>query len=93
MYCGAMSCKLSDMGSVTVRELQQQTKRVIERVERGEVIAVLRRRRPVAQLSPVPEQHKPSAWPDLTKRVRGVFGKRTIKPGASQTVLDARGPR
>ena len=88
-----MSGKLSDMGSVTVRELQQQTKRVIERVERGEIIAVLRRRRPVAQLSPTPQPQKPSPWPDLAKRTRAVFGKRTIKPGASQAVLDARGAR
>ena len=88
-----MSGKLSDMRNVTVRELQQQTKRVIERVERGETIEVLRRRRPVARLSPVPQQQKPTAWPDLAQRVRGVFGKRTITPGASRAVVDARGER
>jgi len=88
-----MSGKLSDMGQITVRELQQQTKRVIERVERGEIIAVLRRRRAVAQLSPLPQHLKPTAWPDLAKRVRGVFGKRTIKPAASRVILDARGDR
>ncbi len=89
----AMSGKLSDMRNVTVRELQHQTKNVIERVERGEVIEVLRRRRPVARLSPVPQHQEPSAWPDLAKRLRGVFGKRTIKPGASRVVVDARGER
>jgi len=88
-----MSGILSDMSNVTVRELQQHTKSVIERVERGETIEVLRRRRPVARLSPVPQQQKPSAWPDLAKRIRGVFGKRTIKPGASRAVLDARSER
>jgi len=90
---GEMSGKLSDMGNVTVRELQQQTKSVIERVEHGEIIEVLRRRRPVARLSPVPQHQKPGAWPDLAKRVRDVFGKRTIKPGASRAVVDARGER
>jgi prevent-host-death family protein len=88
-----MSGKLSDMKSVTVRELQQQTKRVIERVEHGEVIEVVRRRRPVARLSPVPQPQMPSAWPDLAQRVRSVFGKRTVKPGASRAVSDARGER
>jgi len=88
-----MSGKLSDMRNVTVRELQQRTKSVIERVERGETIEVLRWRRPVARLSPVPQHQKPRAWPDLAKRVRGVFGTRTIKPGASRVVVDARGER
>ena len=88
-----MSGKLSDMGNVTVRELQQQAKRVIERVELGETIEVLRRRRPVARLSPVPQHQKPTAWPDLGKRVRAVFGKRILESGVSQAVVDARGER
>ena len=88
-----MSGRLSDMGNVTVRELQQQTKRVLERVERGETIEVLRRRRPVARLSPVPQHQRPAAWPDLGKRARAVFGNRILTPGASQAVVDARGER
>ena len=93
LHSPAMSGKLSDMGNVTVRELQQQTKRVIERVELGETIEVLRRRRPVARLSPVPQHQEPAAWPDLGKRVRAVFGTRILKSGASQAVVDARGER
>lgn len=81
------------MGQVTVRELQQQTKRVIERVELGETIEVLRRRRPVVRLSPVPQPHEPAPWPDLGKRTRTIFGTRLLKSGASQAVVDARGER
>ncbi len=81
------------MGTVTVRELQQQTKNVIERVEHGEVIEVLRRRRPVARLNPVPQHEKPRPWPDLVKRARSVFGKRAIEPGGSRAVSEGRGER
>ena len=91
LHCVVMSGKLSDMGNVTVRELQQRTKSVIERVERGETIEVLRRRRAVAQLSPVPQHQRPRPWPDLVRRVRARFGTRTIKPGASRAVVVARG--
>ena len=81
------------MARVTVRELQQHTKTVIERVERGETIEVLRRRRPVARLSPVPQHHRPAPWPDLGKRARAVFRNRILALRASEVVLDARGER
>jgi hypothetical protein len=38
------------MTRVTVRELQQNIRRVLGRVERGEMIEVTRRRRPIARL-------------------------------------------
>ena len=39
-------------GSVSVRELQQNLRLVMARVERGETVEVTRRRRPVARLTP-----------------------------------------
>ena len=61
-----MSYKMSNMGkSISIRELQQNLKRVMARVERGEVVEVTRRRRPVARLSPVRASRPLSAWPDL----------------------------
>jgi prevent-host-death family protein len=49
-----MSYNMSYMGkpSVSIRELQQDLKRVMARVERGAVVEVTRRNRPVALLAP-----------------------------------------
>jgi len=80
-------------GSISVRELQQNLKRVIARVERGETLEVTRRRRPVARLAPVTATRSLSAWPDLEARTRAVFGDRVIAPGASDVVIEQRGER
>ena len=42
------------MTSVGVRELRQRASELLRRVERGEVIEITDRGRPVAQLSPLP---------------------------------------
>jgi prevent-host-death family protein len=90
-----MSYKMSDMGKVTVsiRELQQHLKRVMARVERGDVVEVTRRRRPVARLSPVHAPRPLSPWPDLEARARAVFGDRVITPGGAEVASDSRGDR
>lgn len=74
-------------GSVSIRELQQNLKRVIARVERGEVVEVTRRRRPVARLAPVRPARPITGWPDLEARTRAVFGDRVIAPGGSDIVV------
>jgi len=80
-------------GSVSIRELQQNLKRVLARVERGQVIEVTRRRRPVARLAPMHAERTLSPWPDLDARVRAVFGPRVVAPGGSDAVLEGRGER
>lgn len=88
---------MSDMAksTVSVRELQQNLKQVMARVERGQEIEVTRRRRPVARLTPV--RPRPSAtlhsWPDLDARAKSVFGDRVIAPSASEMVIVGRGER
>jgi prevent-host-death family protein len=84
---------MSYMGkaSVSVRELQQNLKRVMARVERGETVEVTRRRRPVARLAPVRATRPLSAWPDLEARARAVFGDRIISPSGSDLVIEDRG--
>jgi prevent-host-death family protein len=77
-------------GSVSIRELQQHLKRVMARVERGEVVEVTRRRRPVARLAPATVSGPLSAWPDLEARTRAVFGNRIIVPGGSEIVSEDR---
>jgi prevent-host-death family protein len=90
-----MSYKLSNMdrASVSIRELQQNLKRVMARVERGETVEVTRRRRPVARLAPVRAAGPLSPWPDLEARARDVFGDRKVAPGGAEVVLGNRGDR
>ena len=79
--------------SISVRELQQNLKRVLARVERGQVIEVTRRRRPVATLAPMPADATKSPWPDLDARTRAVFGTRVLASAGSDAVSEGRGVR
>lgn len=79
--------------TVSVRELQQNLKKVMARVERGETVEVTRHRRPVARLGPVVSKHPAAPWPDLAARTRAVFGKRLITPSGADVVIDGRGER
>ena len=79
------------MRSVSVRKLQQNLKRVIQRFERGETVEVTRRRRTVARLSPARQPERPVPWPDLDERAREVLGDRVVVPGASEQVVADRG--
>ena len=77
--------------SISIRELQQNLKRVIARVARGQVIEVTHRRRAVATLGPMPSAHPVSAWPDLDARARTVFGDRIVQVAGSEVVSEGRG--
>lgn len=79
--------------SVSVRELQQNLKRVMARVERGETVEVTRHRKPVARLAPVKPSRPLAPWPDLKARRRAVFGDRIIAPGGSAIVIEGRDDR
>jgi prevent-host-death family protein len=86
---------MSYMGraTVSIRELQQNLKRVMARVERGETVEVTRRRRPVARLAPVGPARAAAQWPDLEARTRAVFGVKVITPGGADIVIDDRADR
>ena len=88
-----LQCKLQYMMTVSVRELQQNIKHVIDQVEHGQVVEITRRRRVVARLSPVRGAAKRVAWPDLDKRARAVFGSGAIHPPPSEQVSKDRGRR
>lgn len=90
-----LSYKMLDMqkASISIRELQQNLKRVLARVERGQVIEVTRRRQPVARLAPMRSDSPTSPWPDLDARARAVFGKRVVAPGGSDAVSEGRDDR
>ncbi len=89
------SYKMFDMqkASISIRELQQNLKRVMALVERGQVIEVTRRRRPVARLAPMPSRSATSPWPDLEARSRAVFGERILSTGGIDAVSEGRGER
>lgn len=78
---------------MSVRELQQNLKRVLARVARGETVDVTQRRRLVARLAPAEPPGLVSAWPDLEARTRSVFGERVIQPGGTAMVLEGREER
>jgi len=85
---------MSYMGkTVSIRELQQNLKGVMTRVERGETVDVTRRRRTVARLAPVRPTGPSAPWPDLKARRRGVLGNRVIVPGGSDIVIEGRDDR
>ena len=79
--------------TVSIRELQQNLKRVMARVERGQVIEVTRRHRPVARLAPILVTGRRQPWPDLDARAKAVFGDRIVSPGAAELVIEERGER
>ena len=76
-----------------MRELQQNLKRVMARVERGGTVEVTRRRMPVARLAPVRPSRPLAPWPDLKAQRRAVFGDRVIPPGSSDVVIEGRDDR
>ena len=90
-----LSYKMSYMGrtTISIRELQQNLKGVMARVERGQTIEITRRRRPIARLAPLPSAGPVSPWPDLAERTHAVFGDRVVTPGASAAVLENRDDR
>jgi prevent-host-death family protein len=79
------------MKTVSVRELQQNIKRVLDQVEHGQIVEVTRRRRVVARLTPVRPSAKRVPWPDLEKRAQAVFGQGVIEPPPSEQVSKDRG--
>lgn len=80
-------------GTVSVRELQQNLRTVLGRVERGETIEVTRHRRLIARLAPVKAAVEPEPWPNLDARSRAVFGDRVLPTGGAAILLDGRGER
>ena len=77
--------------TISMRELQQNLKKVIQRVERGETLELTKRRRVVARLVPATEARPVPPWPDLEARARAIFGDRMLKPAGSTLLLRARG--
>ena len=76
-----------------MRELQQNLKRVMARVERGETVDVTRRRQAVVRLTPVRPITPRQPWPDLKARRRSALGNRVVAPGGAEVVIEGRDER
>lgn len=82
MYC---------MQSIKARYLQHNLARVLDQVERGETVQVLRRSRPVARIVPVEANGQPRPWPDLLGRLRSIYGQTRIVPPTARLIERDRG--
>lgn len=79
------------MKSIKARDLQHDLGRVLDRVERGETVQILRRNRPVARIVPIAVPSRPKPWPDLVKRLRSIYGDDRIASPASGRIYQDRG--
>ena len=81
-----------DMKTVPIRELQRETRAILDRVEKGESLEITRRGRPVARLVPA-RAVRAEAGPGLAARAREVLGRRRVTPPPSQQLVADRGER
>jgi len=87
-----MSVILSDMQTITTRELQRDTRAVRERLLAGEKLQWVLGRKVVGHLLPAAEMTPPQPWPNLMNRLRGTY-HRPIgrKQPASDLIYEDRG--
>jgi len=87
-----MSVILSDMQTVTTRELQRDTRSVRERLLAGEKLQWVLGKKVVGHLLPAAEATPAQPWPDLMDRLRGTY-RRPVgrKQPASKLIYEDRG--
>jgi antitoxin (DNA-binding transcriptional repressor) of toxin-antitoxin stability system len=61
-------CDIGHMRSVTVRKLHEETGRLVDAAQAGEVIVIRRRGVPVAELSGFKSRRRKAKIPDFTRR-------------------------
>ena len=76
------------MKSASVREVRNDFGRILAWVASGEEVAITNRRQPVARLLPVRQKRViRKKMPDVTARLRKVFGEKTIPDQAMKELL------
>jgi antitoxin (DNA-binding transcriptional repressor) of toxin-antitoxin stability system len=73
------------MQTATVTEVGLDFPRVLEWVETGEEVQVVREGKPVAVISPAP---RPVKNPDYLTRLKQTFGEKVLSPEASAAIRD-----
>ena len=85
---------LYNMKSFNVRHIQHHLADVLADVERGEVIEVRRRGRPVARIVPLSSDPPRSAdWSQAEERLLAAYPTPVSGVTATQTIVDGRGDR
>ena len=84
-----MSGKMSDMQTITTRELQQHTKAVRQRIDRGETLQWVMGRRVIGHLVPTAASQPPQPWPDLMGRLRTAYGATAAETSEASDLIYA----
>jgi len=75
--------------SASVRDLRQNFPRVLAWIQAGEEVAITMRRQTLARLVPWPRKKGPrKTLPDLSARLRKVFGQKIISDQTIKAILD-----
>ena len=84
------------MQSATIREIQHNLAAVLKKVEGGEEFQVLRRKKPIARIVPLPpgDSEPPADWSEHAPEISRIFHGRVVggKP-MQEIVSDGRGER
>ena len=83
---------VSPMKQTNIRELKHSTSRVLSIVESGQSVEVLRRKRPIAVLSP-PDRKKRVEQPDFAARLKEIYGDKALEITGTELTAEARGER
>jgi antitoxin (DNA-binding transcriptional repressor) of toxin-antitoxin stability system len=77
------------MKTASVRDLRQDFARILAWIEAGEEVAITMRRQAVARLVPWPQKKAAKRpMPDITARLRKVFGAKTIADKTIKALMD-----
>ncbi len=77
------------MKTASVRDLRQDFPRIHAWLQAGEKVAITLRRQAIATLIPCPPKKRAKRpMPDLTARLRKVFGDRVISDKTMQAIMD-----
>ncbi len=80
------------MKHATIREIKNETARVMSMVESGQSVEIRRRSKPIAILSPVGNQQAPE-MPDFMARLRDIYGDQVLETSNTDLISEARGER
>jgi antitoxin (DNA-binding transcriptional repressor) of toxin-antitoxin stability system len=77
------------MKTASIREVRHDFSRILEWVTSGEEVAITKRRETVARLLPVTRRKITRVkMPDVTARLKKVFGRKVVSDKAMKQILD-----
>jgi antitoxin (DNA-binding transcriptional repressor) of toxin-antitoxin stability system len=77
------------MKTASIREVRHDFSRILEWVASGEEVAITKRRETVARLLPVVRRPRTrSKMPDVSARLKKVFGQKMISDKTMREILD-----